>query len=182
VDILVNNAAIRPLSKISEITLEEWDLVLATNLRAPFFLSQAVLPAMIRRKWGRIINIGGLDAYWGKPRRAHNVSAKLGLTGLTRALANEVARFGVTVNIVVPGTTDTVRPHPEWYPELEKLYNERRERIPMGRIGLPQEVANACLFLASDLATYTTAQEFFVSGGAYPLVRQPTDDYAAGEY
>ena len=135
VDILVNNAAIRPLSKISEITVEQWDLVHATNLRAPFFLSQAVLPAMVRKKWGRIINIGGLDAYWGKPRRAHNVSAKLGLTGLTRALANEVARFGVTVNIVVPGTTDTVRPHPEWYPGLDKIYDERRERIPMERLG-----------------------------------------------
>jgi 3-oxoacyl-[acyl-carrier protein] reductase len=182
VDILVNNAAIRPHSKIAEITVEEWDLVIATNLRGPFFLSQAVLPGMIRKKWGRIVNIGGLDAYWGKPRRAHNVSAKLGLVGLTRALANEVARFGVTVNVVVPGTTETYRHHPEWYPEIDKLYDERKERIPMGRLGLSQEVANACLFLASDLASYTTAQEFFVSGGAFPMVRQPTDDYSAEEF
>jgi 3-oxoacyl-[acyl-carrier protein] reductase len=182
VDVLINNAAIRPRSKITAITVEEWDIVLATNLRAPFFLSQAVLPGMIRKKWGRIVNVGGIDAYWGKPLRAHNVSAKLGLVGLTRALANEVARFGVTVNIVVPGNIDTVRPHPEWYPELEKIYAERRERIPMARIGTIDEVANACVFLASDLAAYTTAQEFFVSGGAYPLVRQPTDDYGVEEF
>jgi NAD(P)-dependent dehydrogenase (short-subunit alcohol dehydrogenase family) len=137
---------------------------------------------MVKKKWGRIINVGGLDAYWGKPLRAHNVSAKLGLVGLTRALANEVARFGVTVNIVIPGNIDTVRPHPEWYPQLDRIYAERRERIPMARIGTIDEVADACLFLASNLASYTTAQEFFVSGGAYPLVRQPTDDYEAGEF
>jgi NAD(P)-dependent dehydrogenase (short-subunit alcohol dehydrogenase family) len=182
VDILVNNAAIRPRTKISAITVEEWDRVFASNLRAPFFLSQAVLPGMIRNKWGRIVNVGGVDAYWGKPLRAHNVSAKLGLVGLTRALANEVARFGVTVNAVIPGNVDTVRPHPEWYPDLGKIQAERRERIPMARIGAVQEVANACLFLASDLSAYTTAQEFFVSGGAYPLVRHPLDDYGAGEF
>ncbi len=131
---------------------------------------------------GRTINIGGLDGYRGKLRRAHNVSAKMGLVGLTRALANEVARFGVTVNIVVPGTTETHRYHPEWYPQLDRIYAERRERIPMGRLGLAQEVANACLFLASELATYTTAQEFFVSGGAFLMVRQPTDDYPAEKF
>jgi NAD(P)-dependent dehydrogenase (short-subunit alcohol dehydrogenase family) len=182
VDILVNNAAIRPNSKISEITVQEWDQVFAANLRAPFFLSQAVLPAMIRKGWGRIINIGGTDAYWGKVRRAHGVSAKLGLVGLTRALAGEVARFGITVNVVVPGTIDTVRPRPEWYPGLESGFPERKQRIPMGRLGRPQEVANACLFLASELSSYSTGQEFFVSGGAFPLVRQPLEEYAADDF
>lgn len=182
VDILINNAAIRPNAKIKDITIAEWDQVMATNLRAPFILIQQLLGPMIERKWGRIINIGGLDAYWGKPRRAHNVSAKMGLVGLTRAIANEVARFGITANIVVPGTTDTYRHSPEWYPELDKFYDERRQRIPMGRLGHANEVANACLFLASNLATYTTAQEFFVSGGAYPMVRQPSDEYPPEHY
>lgn len=182
IDILINNAAIRPNTKISRITLEEWDLVFNTNLKAPFFLSQAVLPGMIARKWGRIINIGGTDAYWGKVRRAHGVSAKLGLVGLTRAMALEVARFGVTINVVIPGTIDTQRPHPEWYPELKTGYAERLERIPMARLGDTQQVANACLFLASDLASFTTAQELFASGGAVPLVRQTLDEYGADEF
>ena len=182
VDILVNGAAIRPNSKLSEITVEEWDTVFATNLKAPFFLSQAVLPGMIRKGWGRIINIGGTDAYWGKVRRAHGVSAKLGLVGLTRALATEVARFGVTVNVVVPGTIDTVRPRPDWYPGLETGFADRLERIPMARLGKPEEVAQACLFLASALASYTTGQELFVSGGAFPLVRQPLEEYGPEEF
>ena len=182
IDILINHAAIRPNTKISKITLEEWDLVFNTNLKAPFFLSQAVLPGMIARKWGRIINIGGTDAYWGKVRRAHGVSAKLGLVGLTRAMALEVARFGVTINVVIPGTIDTQRPHPEWYPELKTGYAERLERIPMARLGDTQQVANACLFLASDLASFTTAQELFASGGAVPLVRQTLDEYGADEF
>ena len=182
VDILVNNAAIRPHSKISKITLEEWDEVFATNLRAPFFLSQAVLPGMVKKKWGRIISIGGTDAYWGKLHRAHNVSAKMGLVGLTRAMANEVARFGVTVNVLVPGTIDTVRPRPDWYPELKTGFDERKQLMPMARLGEPQEVANACLWLASELAGYTTGQEIFAAGGAFPLVRQPWDEYPAEEF
>lgn len=182
IDILVNNAAIRPNTKISKITLDEWNLVFDTNLKAPFFLSQAALPGMVRRKWGRIINIGGTDAYWGKVRRAHGVSAKLGLVGLTRAMALEVARFGVTINVVIPGTIDTQRPHPEWYPELKTGYAERLQRIPMARLGHSQDVANACLFLVSELATFTTAQELFASGGAVPLVRQTLDEYSAEEF
>jgi len=182
IDILVNNAAIRPNTKIADISLEEWDLVFNTNLKAPFFLTQAVLPGMIRKRWGRILNIGGTDAYWGKVRRAHGVSAKLGLVGLTRAIALEVARFGVTANVVVPGTIDTQRPHPEWYPELKTGYAERLQRIPMARLGLPQEVANACLFLASELSAFTTAQELCVSSGASPLVRQTLDEYGAEEF
>jgi NAD(P)-dependent dehydrogenase (short-subunit alcohol dehydrogenase family) len=182
IDILINNAAIRPNTKISKITLEEWDLVFNTNLKAPFFLSQAVLPGMVKRQWGRIINIGGTDAYWGKVRRAHGVSAKLGLVGLTRAMALEVARFGVTINVVIPGTIDTVRPHPEWYPELKSGYAERLQRIPMARLGQSQDVANACLYLVSELASFTTAQELFASGGAVPLVRQTLDEYSAEDF
>ncbi|HEV7391534.1 MAG TPA: SDR family oxidoreductase [Burkholderiales bacterium] len=182
VDILVNNAAVRPHSRISKISVEEWDRVFATNLRAPFFLSQAVLPAMVRKKWGRIISLGGTDAYWGKLHRAHNVSAKMGLVGLSRALANEVARFGITVNVLVPGTIDTVRPRPDWYPELQTGFAERKQVMPMARLGQPQEVAHACLYLASELAGYTTGQEIFASGGAFPLVRQPWDEYPAEEF
>lgn len=182
VDVLVNNAAVRPNSKISDITVDDWDMVINTNLRGPFFLSRAVLPGMIKSGWGRIINMGSLDGYWGKPRCPYNVTAKMGLVGQTRALANEVARFGITVNMVIPGTTDTYRQHPEWYPEIDKLYDQCKRRIPMGRLGMAEEVANACLFLASDLATYTTAQEFFVTGGAFPIGPQPADECPAEEF
>jgi 3-oxoacyl-[acyl-carrier protein] reductase len=182
VDILVNSAAIRPNPKFSEISVADWDEVFATNLRAPFFLSQAVLPAMIRKGWGRIINLGGTDAYTGKVRRAHGAAAKAGLVGMTRALALEVARFGVTVNVVVPGPIDTVRPRPEWYPDLQTGFAERLQRIPMARLGRPEEVADACLFLASQRAGYTTGQELFVSGGAVPMVRQPFEEYGPEEF
>ena len=159
-----------------------WHRMLDTNLTGPYRTIKLCLGGMIERKWGRIINIGGTDAYWGKVRRAHGVSAKLGLVGLTRAMALEVARFGVTINVVIPGTIDTQRPHPEWYPELKTGYAERLERIPMARLGQPQQVANACLFLASELASFTTAQELFASGGAVPLVRQTLDEYSAEEF
>ena len=182
VDILVNNAALRPNSKISDITIEEWDDVFAINLRAPFFLAQAVLPHMVRSGWGRIVNIGGSDAYQGKARRAHGVSTKSGIAGLTRALALETARLGVTVNTLVPGVIDTNRPRPDWYPGIDTGFAERKERLPMARLGTPQEVANACLFLASEMATFTTGQELFVSGGTCPLVRQPLEEYEADEF
>lgn len=182
VDILVNNAALRPNTRISDITIAEWDDVFAINLKAPFFLAQAILPHMVAQGWGRIINIGGSDGYQGKSRRAHGVSTKMGIAGLTRALAHEIARFGVTVNTLVPGMIDTVRPRPDWYPGHNDGFSERKLRIPMGRLGEPQEVANACLFLASQMATYTTGQELFVTGGACPLVRQPLEEYAAEEF
>ncbi len=176
-DILIHNASIRPRRRIDEVVIEEWNLVHHTNLRGPFFLTQAAVPGMRAGNWGRVIFIGGLDAYWGKAQRPHVVATKLGMVGLARALANETGRWGITVNTVVPGTMDTRRPHPEWYPKLEEEYRQRMERIPMGRLGSAQDVANACAFLASDMAGYITGQEIRVTGGAYPLVRQGSDDY-----
>jgi len=177
VDILVHNASVRPRRRIAEVTVAEWDEVHACNLRGPFFLSKAAIEGMRHRGWGRIIFIGGLDAYWGKAQRPHVVATKLGMVGLARALANETARWGITVNTVVPGTMDTIRPHPEWYPDNDEAYRQRTERIPMGRLGSPADVAHACAFLASEQAGYITGQELMVSGGAFPLVRQTSDDY-----
>ena len=171
VDILVNNAAIRPSAKLLEVTADEWDLVHATNLRGPFFLSQAVLPGMIRQKWGRIINVGGIDAYRGSLNRPHVVASKLGLVGLGRALANETARDGITVNSVIPGLIDTPRYRPEWSRDIRAVWAEWLETIPMARLGTPDEVADSCVFLASDRASYITGQEILLTGGAHPLVR-----------
>lgn len=177
VDIMVHNAAIRPRRRIEEVTVEEWDEVVATNLRGPFFLSQILIPDMRAKAWGRIIHIGGLDAYWGNPQRPHVVTTKLGTVGLARALANETARWGITVNTVVPGVLDTQRRQVDWYGgDMTKLYESRLEQIPQARLGTPDDIAYACLYFASDEANYVTGQELIVAGGA-PLLRQRGQEY-----
>ena len=177
ITILVNNAALRPRQKIADITSSDWDTVQAVNLRAPFFLSQAVLPGMRQRGWGRIVNISGADGYHGEPQRPHVIASKLGLVGLMRGLALETALWGVTVNAVVPGYIDTVRDHPEWYPDMDDTIPERLARIPAGRAGKAEEVAAAVHFLCSREASYVNAHDLIVTGGYYPLVRQPWYEY-----
>ena len=171
VDILVNNAALRPHGALEELTLEDWDAVMAVNLRAPFLLAQRILPGMKARGYGRVINVGGLSALWGKTNRAHVTASKAGVMGLTIALAAESALDNVTVNCIVPGVIDTERHTPEWYPDLEDFYERRLSRIPMGRLGRPEEVASVCLFLVSELSSYMTGQTLFVAGGSHPMVR-----------
>ncbi|QBI20509.1 SDR family oxidoreductase [Egibacter rhizosphaerae] len=171
VDILVNSAAIRPHGAIEELTVDEWDHVMALNLRAPFLFGQLLLPGMKERGWGRIINVGGLTAIWGKPHRAHVAASKGGVMGLTIALAAESAEQGVTVNCIVPGVIDTERHTPEWYPDLDDFYQRRISRIPMARLGGPDEVASVALFLVSEMSSYMTGQTLYVAGGSYPMVR-----------
>lgn len=171
VDILVNNAAIRPHGPLEEISLEEWDRVMNVNLRAPFLFSQQILPGMRTREHGRIVNVAGLSMLWGKPNRAHVSASKSGIMGLTIGLASECAEHGVTVNCIVPGVVDTERATPEWYGDLDAFYERRVSRIPMARLGRPEEVASVALFLVSDLASYLTGQAIYVTGGAYPMVR-----------
>jgi len=170
IDILVNNAASRPRTKIRDVTVAEWDEVHATNLRGPFFLAQAVLDHMVEQRWGRIVNIGGIDAYKGSVQRPHVVSSKLGLVGLGRALANETARWGVTVNTVVPGLMGTVR-YNHGSDDIDKVLAEGLKDIPIPRLGTSEDVAGAVRFLVSEEASYITGQELLVTGGAHPLVR-----------
>ncbi len=171
IDILVNNAGIRPHSSLNEITPQEWDSVFAVNVRAPFVASQAVVPSMIERGWGRIICLGGVDAYLGASHRAHVIASKLAVVGLARALASETAGTGVTVNVIVPGMIDTKRGDVALYgpqPDIE----ERTRLIPLGRLGTIEEVADLCLFLTSRRSGYITGQEIFISGGTHPMVRR----------
>jgi len=170
IDILVNIAAIRPKVELEDITLADWESVMALNLRAPFLLAQAVLPGMRRRGFGRIINFSGMNFYWGRQARSHVVTSKGGIVALTRALASECARDGVTVNTVVPGSIATVRSRPEWFPNAEEARSRQLDRVPMGRLGTVDEVVSLTLFLASPRSSYTTGQDFFVTGGSHPLV------------
>jgi len=161
-DVLVNNAAVRPRQAFLEITPDEWERVLSTNLTAMFHTCRAALPGMVERGFGRIINISGADAFIGATRRAHSVTSKAGIIGLTRALAAEFGRCGVTANAVVPGLLDTSR-DPQHYDA--NVLNAWRDGLPIPRDGKPEEIAALCVFLATDDAAYITGQSIHANGG-----------------
>ncbi|HEX4244470.1 MAG TPA: 3-oxoacyl-ACP reductase family protein [Acidimicrobiales bacterium] len=166
VDCLINNAGRRRLQSLLDITPEDWDTILRSNLSAMFYLSRLVLPGMVERRWGRIINIGGPDGQSGAPFRAHNVTCKAGLIGLVKAISIEFAHAGITANVVVPGMMDTTRSpidYPGWPPSQQTISS----RVPTARLGTSDEVAYACRFLSSHAAAYVTGQTLHVNGGMY---------------
>lgn len=165
VDILVNNAGLRAADPITDMSIEQWRSVLAVNLDGPFFASQAVIPGMIERGWGRIINVSGLNAFKGRADWAHVCASKMGALGLTRALAAELAEYGILVNHIVPGAFDT-SPPPGQSDAFAAPPAARATGIPLGRLGLSQEIATTCAFLASDDASFITGQTIHVNGGA----------------
>lgn len=165
VDILVNNAGMRAAQGIADMTIEQWRQVLAVNLDAPFFCAQAVVPGMMERGWGRIINVSGLNAFSGRAGWAHVCASKMGALGLTRALAAELAEYNILVNHIVPGAFDTTPP-PEQAGGVMPPAAARAAGIPLGRLGMPQEIATTCAFLASDDASFITGQTIHVNGGA----------------
>ena len=167
VEILVSNAAIRPGSPFEDMTPEQWRTVLGVNLDATFHLCKAVVPDMLSVGRGSIITISGPAAYGTSPDRAHVAAAKAGLIGLSKALAREYAHRNVRVNCVVPSSIGTERRHPEWYSGPDFSSAEYLQRIPLGRLGRPEEVAALCAFLATDDAGYITRQVIRVNGGAY---------------
>lgn len=163
VDILINNAGLRAADSITDMTVEQWRAVMAVNLDGPFFCAQAVIPGMIERRWGRIINVSGLNAFKGRPDWAHVCASKMGALGLTRALAAELAGHNILVNHIVPGAFDTTPP-PEPAPAMPSA--ALPSGIPIGRLGMPEEIATTCAFLASDDASFITGQTIHVNGGA----------------
>ena len=171
IDILVNNVAVRPHKPILEITDEEWHNTLGINMHAAFYLCRAVLPGMMERKTGSIIALGGQSAITGRPGTSIVTTAKTGVLGLIRAVAAEMAPYNIRANMVNPGSTDTSRGNPEWYPEfqagVERGSSEHLKEIPMGRQGTVQDIANACLFFASDESAYITGDRLNVVGGRY---------------
>lgn len=174
VDILVNNAATRPHQAFEDISPEDWDEVLQTNLKGVFHCVRTVLPDMREQGWGRIVNISGVDAVLGKPQRAHVVSTKMGIIGLTRAMAQEFAADDITVNCVVPGVFRTER-DPDWHPNPEVRYEGLSRRVPLERLGQPNELSPAIVFLVSEEACYITGQTIHVNGGLFPTMRDPTE-------
>ena len=161
VQILVNNAGIFPARQVEEITVEEWDRVMAINLRSVFMLSQAVLPDLrAAGRAGRLINISSGAAKTGA-QGAHYAASKAGVIAMTKSFATSLGPSGATANAIAPGPTRTDDPV-RWAPSVvESLV----KMIPLGRLGETVDVANVALFLASDLAVYLTGEVIDVNGG-----------------
>lgn len=170
VDILVSNVAIRPHKPILEISNDEWRHVMEVNLFPAFYLIKAALPGMMERRNGSIIALGGQSAITGRPDTALVTTAKTGLLGLIRAVAAEMAPYNIRANMVNPGSTDTARAHPEWYPEFQEVARGSEQHvsgIPLGRQATVQDIADACLFFASEESSYITGDRINVVGGRY---------------
>ena len=165
VDIVVSNVALRHKQAFLEITPEDWQALLQTNLTAAFYLARHAIPVMRARHWGRIVLISGFDGFWGQvTERAHNVTAKAGLHGLAMALAREFGADGITANTVAPGAIDTVR---DWTQYTHQDRARIEGEIPCGRYGKPDEIAAACDFLCSERGVFVAGQVIHVNGGHY---------------
>ena len=161
IDVLVNNAGIAQQKLFTDITDEDWQRMLAVNLSGAFYASRAVLPGMISRRYGRIINVGSIWGQVGASCEVHYSAAKAGLIGLTKALAKEVAPSGVTVNCVCPGVIETDMLSCFSGDDLAAL----AEETPAGRLGTPEDVANMILWLSDEKAGFVTGQVIGVNGG-----------------
>jgi 3-oxoacyl-[acyl-carrier protein] reductase len=163
VDILINNAAIRPHKPFTELTVEDWEHVRGVVLDGALYLTRAIVPSMVKNKYGQILFFVGDGAFSGRGSgRAHISAAKMGLIGLARGLASEFAPHNIRVNVVSPGSIDTRRDNPEWYHGRPPS----AEGIPLGRQGQVDEIAATCLFLISEDGGFITGQTIHVNGGA----------------
>ncbi len=161
IDILVNNAGITKDNLFLRMKDEEWDQVIAVNLTAAFRLSRGVLRGMMKKRWGRIIQISSVVGATGNPGQGNYAAAKAGLVGMTKSLAAEVASRNITVNAVAPGFIQTAM--------TDVLTDQQKEmisqRIPAGRMGRPEEIAAAVTYLASEEGAYVTGETIHVNGG-----------------
>ena len=161
IDHLVNNAGLLVENTTRRTTLEEWDQVLRINLSSAFYLTRAVLGPMTERRFGRIVNVSSVTAVMGSPVEAAYGAAKAGMLGLTRSVAREVVRKGITVNTIIPGVFET-----DMTNAMDPAAQEAiRNLIPLARRGDPHEFAHAVMFLLDDLAAYVTGAVITVDGG-----------------
>ena len=162
VHILVNNAGVVMKSPAEEMAEDTWNRVLNVNLKGCFLCSQAVIPHMKQQQYGRIVNISSISAVRPRPDGVNYASSKLGVIGLTKAMATELGPLGITVNAIAPGLIDT----PMSRGNRPKDYQKSMiEETPVRRIGVPDDIASAVLFFVSDEASYITGQHLFVCGG-----------------
>jgi acetoacetyl-CoA reductase len=165
IDILINNAGITRDHACCHMTKEEWDIVISTDLNSVFYVTHALINGMKQRNYGRIINISSINGQKGQFGQVNYSAAKAGIHGFTKALAQEVAKHGITVNTISPGyvATDMVRAMPE--PVQKKILAE----IPMGRFAEPEEIAHVAAFLADEKNSYITGANIAINGGHYML-------------
>jgi len=163
IDILVNNAGITRDQLMLRMKREDWDAVIATNLTGAYLCSQAVLKGMVRQRYGRIVCISSVVGQTGNAGQANYAASKAGLIGLAKSLAREVASRHITVNVVAPGFIDTDMTRAV----SETVQQEWIKTIPVGRLGTPEDIAQAVCFLASEGASYITGHVLAVNGGMY---------------
>jgi NAD(P)-dependent dehydrogenase (short-subunit alcohol dehydrogenase family) len=167
--IVVTSAGLDAFERFEKIAPESWERILAVNLTGTFHCLQAAVPDMREAGWGRMVTISSSSAQSGSAHMAHYVAAKAGVIGLTRALALELARHGITVNCIPPGMIDTpMLRRAEAEGDIANLEKLASRMIPVGRIGAPEEVAAMCAFLCSDAAAFVTGQVIGVNGGMVP--------------
>ncbi|MGE3910732.1 MAG: SDR family NAD(P)-dependent oxidoreductase, partial [Chloroflexota bacterium] len=162
IDILINNAAIRPHKSFRSATIEDWEQVRGVILDGAIYCTRAVIESMVANEYGRILLFVGEGAFAGGAGRAYVSAAKYGLIGLGRSLASEFAANNIRVNIVSPGSISTSRANPEWYGG----HVPNAAGIPLGRQGTADEIASTCLFLVSDDGGFITGQTIHVNGGS----------------
>ena len=162
VDVVINNAAIRPETPFLDLTDEQWHRVLATDLHSAFYTSRAFLPKMVEQRWGRIVNLTGMNAMHGYNGRCPVSVAKHGLWGLTKSLAKEFGPEGVTVNAISPGPIRSQHRDASMTRHIESQLS----KIPLGRLGEPEDIAALCGFLVSDEGGFVSGQMIAANGAA----------------
>ncbi len=165
ITIVVNNAGIAQIKNFLDISPDEWQRMLDVHMKGTFLCTQAVVSDMVEAEWGRIINTASVAGMTGGPQNAHYAAAKAAIIGFTRSLAWEYARSGITVNAVAPGLIETPMVRQGTGPATDKVVDYFVRRIPMRKLGKPEDIARAHLYLASDDAEYVTGQVLSPNGG-----------------